>query len=468
MNLQLHDILANPALLKEVPEDTLQKWMQEYPYVSLFHLYSLKRKPKYEEKELHKAAFYFYNREKLYYLLNDRKNDEIVDKTNFNKEVEYSNFEPLETTLIPLENTIKDAEAGNPLEIKIDSIPEDATVLKEEIIIEEDVNVAQVFQPINKTIEDETAIVIKEESTETNDIKPLSFADTVLLEIQQLKEERSKKETAEKENISSNLSVPIIEPTIETKNVEIKIEKDSTENKASSDKEETISNQFTEIYPQPLLVTIQTHDLHAVKTYEEKPTIIEDKLNTEIINHDSLISNKSTLYIPNVDENKIEEPVVGKEGKIEGTIQLATKTIAYSKNEPHTFLEWLKVLDGNLQIQTTETTIENENWIEIPRYEVEQAIANKKEIQQEEQKLFVPNFEEGEVDLFNEINDELSRVASESVSFKQDMMTETLAKIYLKQGKNDKALEIYNELRLKNPKKSTYFASLIKKIDKEK
>ncbi|MBK6274973.1 MAG: hypothetical protein IPF58_09835 [Saprospirales bacterium] len=118
--------------------------------------------------------------------------------------------------------------------------------------------------------------------------------------------------------------------------------------------------------------------------------------------------------------------------------------------------------------------------MEIPRYEVEQSLQNKKteksldelaaEIKQSNQKeekiTIQPVFEEGEIDLFNEIDVEVTKSATESVSFKNDMMTETLANIYVKQGKIEKALDIYNTLRLKFPEKSAYFASLIQNLTK--
>ena len=43
-------------------------------------------------------------------------------------------------------------------------------------------------------------------------------------------------------------------------------------------------------------------------------------------------------------------------------------------------------------------------------------------------------------------------------------MTETLAKLYSKQGNIQKAVEAYKILSLKYPKKSIYFANQINKI----
>ena len=55
-------------------------------------------------------------------------------------------------------------------------------------------------------------------------------------------------------------------------------------------------------------------------------------------------------------------------------------------------------------------------------------------------------------------------VASESG--KESFMTETLAEIYIKQAYYDKAIDAYQKLSLKYPKKNTYFASRIEKIKK--
>ena len=56
-------------------------------------------------------------------------------------------------------------------------------------------------------------------------------------------------------------------------------------------------------------------------------------------------------------------------------------------------------------------------------------------------------------------------LAEESVKENPAILTETLARIYIKQKKYDKAIDIFNNLSLKFPEKSSYFADRIKELD---
>ena len=80
----------------------------------------------------------------------------------------------------------------------------------------------------------------------------------------------------------------------------------------------------------------------------------------------------------------------------------------------------------------------------------------------------IDNFlEQGKLTIQEHADEELQKPQiNEDVVESQEVFTETLARIYIKQGKYDKALEIIQRLSLKYPKKNRYFADQIRYLEK--
>lgn len=107
------------------------------------------------------------------------------------------------------------------------------------------------------------------------------------------------------------------------------------------------------------------------------------------------------------------------------------------------------------------------------KYLIEQRIIElereKEEVNKEEKTLSKTEI----IDKFIAENPQISRpkqefynpmvVAQTSVVDKENIISETLATIYLNQGYVEKAISVYQKLSLKNPEKSVYFAELIEK-----
>ena len=99
--------------------------------------------------------------------------------------------------------------------------------------------------------------------------------------------------------------------------------------------------------------------------------------------------------------------------------------------------------------------------------ETEEGISLK--LPKEDNPLLLPLIEE-ETDEAEEekvvVADETPRSAVEETEQDDSCFTETLAKIYIKQRRYDKALEIIKKLSLNYPKKNAYFADQIRFLEK--
>jgi hypothetical protein len=67
-----------------------------------------------------------------------------------------------------------------------------------------------------------------------------------------------------------------------------------------------------------------------------------------------------------------------------------------------------------------------------------------------------------------EIPENVFEMAVNSIAKEDDLISESLAEIMVKQEKYDKAVDMYRKLSLRNPQKSAYFARKIDRIQKEK
>ena len=178
-----------------------------------------------------------------------------------------------------------------------------------------------------------------------------------------------------------------------------------------------------------------------------------DSLNAGIIAEaiNSGISSEIEDLAPIVQEPKKEE----KEPEVVVAPAPEIEKPEIKTHEFHSFVEWLKISQGKDLGQKSATAqtekIENKPE-EAPKLEEKRALIEK----------FIttePRIVPKKQEFYNPVNK-----ARQSVMENDFIVSETLAKVYLKQGNFQRALKSYEILSLKFPEKSTYFAAQILKI----
>ena len=164
-------------------------------------------------------------------------------------------------------------------------------------------------------------------------------------------------------------------------------------------------------------------------------------LNINSIRYDEQIK-KAAAYSRN--RKKLFSLIISKEknNKVKNNDAKINETpLSFEENDKHSFSQWLSLAKVK----------------KIRNYNSEEKIIN--------------NFIEHEHEIRIKKNEEFfkpSTAAKKSLQHNNNLITPTLAEVYLKQGHFDKAISAYEKLILKYPQKSTFFAEKIKLIKNQK
>ena len=147
-----------------------------------------------------------------------------------------------------------------------------------------------------------------------------------------------------------------------------------------------------------------------------------------------------------------------KEENIEEILQ-PNKPLEFTKNDTHSFSEWLKLTKAK-PIERSEETSKEESERSIKEDEKERKFELIDKFIQENPKIIPSEIEN------KSQKEEKNNLAKPYTQATDSLMTETLAKVYLQQKNYKKAIQAYKILILKNPEKSGFFADQIRAIEK--
>lgn len=133
------------------------------------------------------------------------------------------------------------------------------------------------------------------------------------------------------------------------------------------------------------------------------------------------------------------------------------------------FSDWLQFMKKNNGVPLSETSLTN-NKLGKPELEEPKITTTTEEPKKEHKRQIIDkiiDLNPGAIKLNKETKFfAADHKAKESLLENEDLVTETLAKIYALQGNNSKAIRAYQILSLKYPNKSAYFASQIENLRK--
>ncbi len=419
---------------------------KEFPYFSwgfalLAKIYN-EREDFRTESLMHQAALRVSDREWLYNYIHDTVenptmdlDNTAVDNSNYNELIEAPE---LQSTFIPpaetTESLAADLDFNEPLEIELNPAI-DATVINNNNSVEIELNPSIDATEIdyNNSVEIELNDTVDKTNTHISD--PVEADEAVKI------------------TESTNVEIPIdgveeevITPINLPQNSNQQVTSNADETKSTPTLEElksaflnskTIESEIDAItensFFQPVIETSDSFD--STVDIEYTPTTFEPEITSPETKKIKGYYNIEDYYsLPPEAYNQYQFKAVPKENE---------SKITQQKNSTYDFYSWL-----NSDIPQNAPAIKP---IERREDLLDKFLKNKPLPTRPKQEFYSPE-----------------KAGKRSDTLSNQIVTETLANIYYKQGNLNKAIEAYQQLQLKFPEKMSYFANLIEKIKKER
>ena len=180
-------------------------------------------------------------------------------------------------------------------------------------------------------------------------------------------------------------------------------------------------------------------DAESMLAISDEPALPQNIKDAEQILNPALFESKTS-------EQQPEPPVTKEESQPETDLNLG-KPLPFTKKEKHSFTEWLQLTTHSEEPEPEENVME--------------------ELERKKKFELLDKFIENNPKIVPQEASNTKVDIKESTKFdKNELMTETLAKVYLEQKKYKKAIQAFKILSLKYPEKSGFFADQIQAVKK--